>query len=231
MSCYRTRLFSLGDDKVIVHCGVIYRYYMEYMNEFRELNDVRFHGGYPEEFRRKICSAESILSDGFVLKTQANISSRVGETSKILVRAINKVKFTVESCFSHDKHVIEEFRFNKISELSRNADNFIGFAKDILIAAERYREELAKEGLKQQTISEINSLIDLLDRKRREQIEAIQSRPLTTQMRIERMNDLWRTLVELRNAAKIIFHDRPEIKALFALPRKSRNPREEKESD
>ncbi len=223
----RARMFSPCDDQVIMHSGVIKDYYLKYSELFNELNEVKFHGEFHNEIARRISEAENILSDAFVVKSQVRVSSEVTAATKLLVNSLNRLRFMVISRFSDDKQVVQEFRFSNIGELARCTDLFIGYSKDVLVMIDKYRDDLAEEGLMQKHIDDTNDKIELVDLKRRQQVETIQSRPVYTQKRIEMMNELWRLLVMIRNAANIIFVDQPEIKALFQLPKQTHKKSDE----
>lgn len=231
MNTSSARLYQLADDTVTMHGGVIKGRFIKHHLAFTNFNEVKFHDEYHNEIARKIANAAATLSDAFILKSQALATSRVDETSKKLEKNLNKVRFVVKSRFSGVKKILGEFRFNKLSEIAQHADQFIGYSKDVLIMVDKYKTELIDEGLKEDLITDIVSLIEELDCRRREQIEAIASRPVHTTNRIDTMNILWKTLVDIRDAANIIFADQPEIKALFQLPKANRNSSEEQSAD
>ncbi len=74
-------------------------------------------------------------------------------------------------------------------------------------------------GVNEEVIISYKEDLAHLEVQRHEQIETMQKRPVITQDRINKMNELWDILTLLSNAAEIIFEDEPEIRALFDLPR------------
>ncbi len=231
MGTSSARLFQLADDTVTMQGSVIRGRYLTHRDKFAEFNEVKFHAEYHNDIAKKISNAVATLSDAFILKSQALATSRVDETSKELEKSLNKVRFVVKLRFSGVKKIMGEFRFNKLAEIAPHADKFIGYSKDVLIMIEKYKAELIDEGLKADLIMDINGLIEDLDNRRREQIEAIASRPVHTTNRIDTMNELWKALVEIRDAANITFADQPEIRALFQLPKQSRSSSEEESGE
>ncbi len=219
MSQQTRRLFSMRDDHVIVHTGVIKIHYEKYGTLFNDFNEVKFNSNYHNELEAKIIKAQNNMSDAFILKSQAKETSDVKGAMQELIKNLKKISFNVESAFIDNKVVLDEFRLNRISKFSKNTDTLIGFTKDVLITVERYRDELAAEGLNDTIIATTKEKLEKLDFQRREQIEKIQTRPLRTKERIDSMNVLWKHLVELRDASNFLFDEQPEIMALFALPK------------
>ncbi len=215
------RLFQHADDKIAVQSGVIKDYFITHHSSFTEFNGVIFHEEYHNDMGKKIMTAENTLSDAFILKSQALATAKAEEASKVLVKSIGKIKFAVNSRFSDDSGIMAEFRLDKLGELSKSVDKFIGYSKDVLVVVDKYKVELAEEGLKQEQVDQIKLQITTLDTKRREQVQAIQSRPVHTKNRIDAMNALWLMLVDIRNVADNIFADQPEIRSLFQLPKHS----------
>ncbi len=214
-----TRIFTLGDDHVIVHTGVIKNRYEKHAASFTDFNNVKFHTEYHNHLAQLINDAKNTLSDGFILKSQARETAEVKDISDQLEKSLKKLSFNVKSCFIDDPKIINEFRLNRISEFSKNPDRFIGFTKDVLVMVDKYKGDLLKEGLKEETLMIISAQQEELDLQRREQIEAIQSRPVHTRERIDTMNNLWKHLVELRDASDIVFDGQEEIRVLFELPK------------
>ncbi len=215
------RQSSLTDDKLIVHAGVIKDYFMQHHLSFTEFNSVHFHPEYHNEMAIKITSAEKTMSDAFILKTQAKETAKVNDHKKSLLKSLGQIDFIVNIIFANNKTVKNEFRLNKRTEFSSNSDKFIGYAKDVLVMIENYKEDLLAGGLREEIITDIVIEIQDLDAQRRIQIETIQSRPLFTKERIEKMNDLWKQLGEIKTAASFVFEDQPELRSLFDLPKAS----------
>ncbi len=215
------RQATLNDDKLIVHTGVIKDYFMQHHISFTEFNDIYFHPEYHADLAVKINLAENTMSDGFILKIQAKETAKVADLKDNLQKSLGQVDFVVNMVYENNPTVKNEFRLNKRNEFSSNNDKFIGYSKDVLVTVNNYKEELHAGGLREETITNIVTGIQELDVQRRKQIEAIQSRPIHTKDRIDKMNDLWKHLVAIKTAAHDIFEDQPEIRSLFDLPKAS----------
>jgi len=159
------------------------------------------------------------VSDAFILKTQVRETADVKESISRLCKHLSKLGYYVKATFTETPNMANEFRINKMTETSSNADSFIGYVTDILVTTNKYRTELEEEGLKAELIIEIESELENLQIQRREQKEAIKSRPYLTFERITKMNNLWKHLVDMESASEHIFDDQPELKSLFDLPK------------
>ncbi len=219
MAQLSTRHFNVSDVQLIVHSGVVKDSYVKHQTSFEEFNSVKFHLEYASAIAGIIMAAKNTTSDGFILKEQAKETSDVKEITKKLEKSLRKVSFNVKDYFEYKPSIIKEFRLSAISQFTSNSDTFIGYTKDVLGVINKYKAELLEAGLKEDLIPIIETQLTELDTQRREQIEAIQSRPVLTKERIDTMNKLWKHLVDMRDASNIVFDESPEIRALFALPK------------
>ncbi len=219
MAQHEYRQFQLSDDQLIVHTGVVRENFIRHNGAFAELNDIKFHPEYHTDIATTISLAKNTVSDAFNLKAQAKETADVKAVSKALEKSLRKLAFNVKSRFEDQKSIQKEFRLSAISDFTTNADTFIGYIKDVLGVVNKYQAELLEEGMKEELIATIENQLNDLNKQRREQIEAIQARPVLTKNRIDTMNALWKHLVDMRDASDIVFDEQPEIRALFALPK------------
>lgn len=213
------RLYNVKDDQLIIHSEVIRDRYLKYEPHFKTFNDVKFNDEYHAGIDAKITTASNTMSDAFIVKTQAKETAEVSQASTKLLSSLEGLCFIIKSAFAGNEIVLNEMRIKELKSIARNPDSFIIFTQDLFVKVEKYKEKLIPEGLKDEHLTTIKEDLAELNKQRREQIDAIQSRPAITQDRIVKMNDLWRKLVELRDASNIVFKDQPEIQALFALPK------------
>jgi len=225
------RQSPLRDDKLITHTSVVKEHFITHREAFANFNSTVFHAAYPDEFQGKINLAEQTISDGFILKTQVRHTNKVEEHKGELVRELASIDFTVKRAFAQDPSIVNEFRLNKISEMSKNIDSLIGFSKDVHVMIQNYQTELIAEGFTNDKTDHFKKKIEDLDKLRRIQVEAMHTRPLYTKDRIMKMNQLWKQLGELKEASDIIFADELEIKALFALPKASTRSSDDEEEN
>ncbi len=219
MAQHANRQFHLSDDQLIVHVGVVKDSFVKHHSSFTEFNDFKYHPEYPADLEAGIKTAKNTMSDAFIVKAQAKETADVQDVSKALEKSLRILSFNVRGAFENSNSILKEFRLSAISEFTNNPDTFIGFTKDVLGVVNKYKPELLAVGMKEELISTIETQLVELDKQRREQMEAIQARPVLTKDRIDTMNNLWKHLVELRDASDIVFDENPEIRALFALPK------------
>lgn len=223
MSSNTIRSFNVKDDTLITLAGVARSHYLKYKMFFTGFNPAIFTEGYEDEIlARMIDEAHATTSDEFFVSHQAKETDTVQKAKKSLLRELKILSFCVMDQYRDDPVVLNEFQLDNLSRKSRNVDTFIGFAKDVLVTADTYKEGLLKSGMTAEGLVRIANAGDTLDFHRREQVEMMKSRPGVTQDRIEKVNALWRELSKMSKAANIIFFNNPEISALFALPRSVR---------
>ncbi len=219
MAQQTNRQYHLADDQLIVHLGLAKDNFTKHHSSFAEFNSVLFHPAYPSDLEASITAAKNTVSDAFIVKAQAKETADVKEISKVLEKSLRMLSFNVRAAFEDTPSILKEFRLTAISEFTINPDTFIGFGKDVLGVVNKYKVELLEVGMKEDLITTIQAQLRELDKQRREQMEAIQARPVLTKDRIDTMNNLWKHLVDLRDASDIVFDESPEIRALFALPK------------
>jgi hypothetical protein len=219
VSTQPTRLFNPKDDVIIVHSDLIRSYITEHLPRFTGLNSVKFTIDYPEQFGAVIAEAENTLSDAFIVSTQVNETSQVKESITTVGSLLNKLGYFVKDAFIQSPNTISEFRLGKIAETSQNTDQFIGFTTDVLVTVEKHLTALEAKGLNRELIMDIDTALKNLQLQRREQKEAMKARPHLTHERISKMNNLWKHLVDMRDASEHVFDDKPELKSLFDLPK------------
>jgi hypothetical protein len=219
VSYKNNRDFVVKDDIVIVHAGVTLNNYVTHQTRFEEFNPVKFSIEFVANYGLSVTAAENTMSDGFILQSQAKETSDVDGGKKVCITLLRKLEYFVDDAFAGDEKIISKFRLSKTKIFAGKTDIFIGFIKDVLVTVAEYEADLILKGLTRELIMELKDALDNLDTQRREQIEAIQSRPLHTKNRIDKMNDLWQQLVSLDKASSFVFATEPEIKKLFDLPR------------
>ncbi len=210
---------TLKDDKLITHCSVIKDHFVTHQAHFNGFNNIVFHETYHEVIQGKITLAQDTMSDAFILKRQATHTSKLEEQKSTIVRELSGIEVIVKRGFHDNQAVINEFRLNKIHEAAKNIDTLTGFSKDVVVMIKNYQAELTVEGFDITKTEAFQNSITELDTLRRNQMEAIHTRPIHTKDRIQKMNVLWQQLCELKDVSEIIFANEPELKALFALPR------------
>jgi hypothetical protein len=219
VSYKNNRDFLVKDDVVIVHAGVTRNNYVTHQARFEEFNPIKFSIEFVANYGLSVTAAENTMSDAFILQSQAKETSDVDKGKKVCVTLLGKIEYFVDDAFVDDPKIVSKFRLSNTKTFAEKTDIFIGFIKDVMVTVGEYEADLILKGLTRELIMELKDALDNLDTQRREQIEAIQSRPLHTKNRIDKMNDLWQQLVSLDKASSFVFPTEPEIKKLFDLPR------------
>ncbi len=213
----------LSDDSLMIHSEVVLDRFVVYHPRYTAFNSVKYHPDFHLSFKEMIDAGIATLSDEFVVKEQANKTAASEALKKKLGKKLNLAQLVVEDTFGDDPTRYNEFHLNNISKYIIKVDSLIGFTKDVIVLLKKNHTELLANGLHDNFIFELEALVDELDLARRAQIEMIHARPVHTKNRIEKMNDLWKTLSDLSKAAEFVFEDEPELRDLFALPKPVRN--------
>ncbi len=223
MNTKSVRLYGFSDDKLTVFAGVARDHYIKYQTSFNHFNKAVFPVDYQDRtLASKLDTARAIMSDAFILKSQAKETADVKLAIKKLLKPMKALSFIVETRFEEQPVILKEFLLTQLISKSYSADTLISFTKDTLNTIEKHREKLSESGLSQELVDTINQDCITLDQQRREQIETIKARPGITHDRIEKMNDLWKELLSINKAADVIFENQPEVKKLFELPHVTR---------
>lgn len=216
------RLFNIRDESLIIRAELFRDYYYTYREHFTAFNEVLFHENYTEEFRKAIDKASFLLSDRFILGNQIGDTQRVKNAAKELLSRLECIAFMVKSTYFDQPEILDEWRIKEMKSISKNADNFIIYASDLLVNVDKCKAELQMYGLQEAHISVARDALANLNAKRRLQVSVMQERPVQTRKRVAEMNNIWKRMVSIRNAAELIFRDQPTTKDLFKLPQKSK---------
>ncbi len=224
------RDYNLKDDDVVYPSSITFSNFKEYIADFVDIGPTKFTPEFVEEFEGALDSARSTISDSFIKSESVKHTSAIDKIKSETLGVLNKLEYHVEGAFINEEHIIKSFHLNKARDLSHHTSSFSGYLDDVVVIIIKHKEALITEGMKEsviQTLSEaINGIRKHVDLRHKVKID----RAVATQDRIRKMNHLWSFLVKLKNAAKHIFEDQPEIRALFDLP-KPKSPSDSYNSD
>jgi hypothetical protein len=213
-----TRNFTVKDDALVMHAALVKEYYVEHQERFIKLNVNKFGNEYPTVIADAIGEARNTVSDAFILMAQVKESADVKDRVGSILLLHSKLSYYIKASFE-DSITIDKFCITKTKQNSTKPDLFIGCLKDLLITIDRHMDVLTANGLRDELVTDLKNGLDDLEIQRREQKDAILSRPHHTLDRIEKMNSLWKHLTDMRDASLHIFDDRPELVSLFELPK------------
>lgn len=230
MSTTERRKSTINDDALITLAGVIRSHYIKYKMFFTSFDSVNYTENYEDTvLAASTTEAKGVLSDDFFVQGQAKETNDMINATSDLHRALGVLHYYVKIRFGENKAILREILLPKKGKKYRNADFLIGYTKDTLVKVEKYKVELVQAGLTDAIIENIENASNVLDNQRREQVEVIHSRSVTTNDRIEKINKLWKELKKLEAAARIVFFNNPEIRDLFELPKSKRKKATETE--
>ncbi len=213
------RIFNQKDDDVVVHSSLVLEYFKEHELRFRDLSSTKYSPEFTEYFTDTLDSAESTLSDMFIRAAQVRETSELGVIKDDLVKTLNKLEFYVDEAFESDPLTANEFYLANVRDYSHHVQTFIGYTQDLLVTVISYKEKLMAVDMKPDMIANISNLLEALKKQHHEQRSAIHRRARATQDRILKMNKLWEVLVKIKEGAKYVFENEPELRKLFDLPK------------
>lgn len=133
-------------------------------------------------------------------------------------KAYNTVSYFVNKAFGDNNAVRGEFMIGELHKVTDNQIGMIDLMESITVALNKYSATLIENGMSQEKIDAITPLANQLKEANSNQEVSKDSRPLGTQSRVESLNDLYKILKQISEAAPMVFEDNEvKIKA-YRLP-------------
>ncbi len=218
-----TRLSKIADATLVMHSEVIHSTFVEHQTHFQQFNAALFKEDFSVGFKEIIDEATAQISDRFIVKEQKQDTEEMNVKADELLSLAKHLRYFVETVFADNAATIERFNLGNISKLRTNIDLFIASMEDMVEILEEFLEPLIAGGYGAEKVAKLKEEVKSLRQLRREQKEMKIRRGELTKQRITKMNNLWKKLTEISDAAEILFEDDPDKQKLFALPQRSEN--------
>ncbi len=221
---------NVNDDLLIMHSEVVHSAFMEHHSKFSAFNPTIFTEDYNTHFRGVIDAALAQTSDDIILQKQVVETKEVTDAVESVMGSLAELKYFVGTAFPKESLEHKQFQLSTLSLKKRNVDTFLGLLADLVDLTVEYQERLATAGYTAEKAAHFKETVDHLRKERKEQKEMKFTRTKLTAQRIEKMNALWQTLTDIKEASEVIFIADNLNKERFALPRKKPSQKHDDET-
>lgn len=205
------RSYHLSDASMLAFAKAAAGYLGEDLTDFTNF-DSTITEEYLTEIKELVKNAEAEVSDNVILDQQVQLSDEVNKKLDDCVVIIRSVSYFVKKTFE-SKAIQNEFGLSHLADVRRSKDKMILFLRDFDKVAQKYKERLVKAGCKAELIDSVTPAYKALDEASQKSGLFKGNRPVITQDRIIKNNELWAKVQGVTNAAKVIYFDNiPKLK-------------------
>ena len=216
------RSYQLSDAAMLAHAKATAGYLGKDLADFTAF-DSTITAEYLARLKILLTQAEAGVSDSVIIDRQVQLSDEVNNKLQDCVGIIRSISYFVKKVFN-SKAIHNEFGLNSFAEVKRSKDKMILFLRDYDKVANKYKDQLIEGGCRTELIEKIGVAYKALDQASQESDLYKGNRPVITQERIIKNNELWAKVREVINAAKVIyFNNMPKLKRYMVPKAGSRN--------
>lgn len=213
------RKYRITDVVLLEHAALISQHFAKYAERFLHFNEVKYGDSFLESLQQDIKKAKKLVEESESALRQKAITTEIRELTKELIKSLQYLRVHVLDTYEDNPTKISEFNLNRITIHSPNPDVFITYCKQVLGSIALHCKELIRNGLKEEILDNTLLKLEQLNTLRSKQLKTKISRTLSTENRVNTLNQLFMKIKKLRDASVYVFNDEPEKTALFALPK------------
>ncbi len=219
MSKKALRSYNLADGVMLTNAELMHKYFTERKEQFQNFDAKTFHIDYDLHFLENINLAHTSDRDSVVIDEQAKETADVKIVIDECSERYSLIKYYVKKLFKDDIHTQNQFGLNDFRNVKQNPDKMIIFLDALLPKMEEHKTTLLEAGYPEAEMVEFFDIAKQLRKERVEQKDAKNVRTQKTKERVDKLNEVWEHLVEINEAAKLLFRKEPDEAKLFSLPK------------
>lgn len=211
------RNYNITDADLIEQAKTVHGNLCEYIDTFTAF-DSSINGGTTEQIAILTKQAENNLPDHVIADRQVQLTDIVKGKMKECRDHFQLLSYFIKKAFPESASIRNEFGENNYGKVRNSQSKMILFMQELNSVAVKYQQELTDTGAKQDYIDKISQLHNDLNQANEDQELYIGKRPVLTEERVKILNDLWKVLIQISRASKIIFASEPAKMKLFLFP-------------
>lgn len=212
------RRYNVSDAEMLSEARNFTTLVTKHLPAFSGFDSQAFSSESIEVFSTTIKGAEEMPTDNVLIDIMASSTQKANETLEKCYEEVSLTKYYAKKVFRDNKPVMNQFGYNDLTKIRKSVDKMIRFMDDLIGVVKYYESELSAGGYPEGGIGELTRLRDLLKTQRDEQKVLIKERPVKTANRIDKLNEVWQNMVQINDAANILFKDNAELRKAFSLP-------------
>ena len=211
------RIYHIKDGVLKEHGNTVLKLLPQDIGVFADF-DTTFSQQTIDDLSSSLTMAEGEVKDETLVAGIKGNTQTVTGLMQQCHKAYNRVSYFVDKAFSDNEAVQGEFRMGELHEVSNNQLGMIDVMESIAIALNKYAATLIENGMSQDKIDAIVPLAEQLKNSNAGQEVSKDERPMGTQSRVGSLNELFRQLKQISDAAPMVFEDNEAKMKAYRLP-------------
>lgn len=220
------RDFNISDAELIEHAETVVATLPSDMPTFTAF-DSTFTADYIPQLQGVIADAKDYPTDDVMIDEMAEQTLEVERVFTACYNDYKTIAYFVRKAFADNPAIRNQFGLNDIEQARKNQPKMVVFMESLAKTAAKYLGQLTDAGCKPELILGLPEKAAELNEVNIVQEKFKNDRAINTQDRIRALNQVYRLLQPLHDAAAIIFSDDPVRFSIYTMPQSgssSENP-------
>jgi len=200
------RLYSMSDAIMLEKASVMHAALVDSLADFTNYTTL-FDQTYADDWMAEIMVALQTPTAEQVGDMGSSYTQVVLEKMAECRKAFGGMKFFVREAFPNNVGVQNEFGFDDYAEARNKQPLMVYFMQRLHFTATKYANQLLAAGCPQARIDGLQALANQLFVVNVEQEAFLKNRPNSTAERITILNNVWKQLIRVSEAGKVIYAD------------------------
>ena len=202
----KSRIYKGSDARLIETSRTIHALFVSNLADFTAF-DAKLNAAYAAQWKDLMDRCTAKESNSLLLSRQTQITAAMQDKMKQARKKYQMIKYFASEAFNSKPEIMNEFGAAEFKMARNSQPVMIFFLKRLHTTAEKYKPELLAAGCSESVIDSIKTTQEELESTNITQDSYIQSRPVITTQRLDMMNECFRTLSRVVNAAKVVYFD------------------------
>ncbi len=215
------RRYNISDAKMVIRAGVVSSLFVEDEETFTDYSLALFHEEYLTIFKNKINMIYTTLSDKEIHKNLAIHTQNVERCIEEIQLVYAKIMIFANIAFFEDEVTLKLVGKGSIKSFKSSHNSFQCNMNRVALIFKSEKTSLIKAGCSEACIEEFHLLCEKLIGIHEDQENYKITRTGLTKERIKLLNDIYGTMVQLNEVAKVVWADDKEYASRYDLPQSS----------
>jgi hypothetical protein len=211
------RTFKFTDARLLEHAEVVEAILPGDLPDFTAF-DATITGDYVTQLQQAIDAAKAISPDYVVIDEMAEETQKVEKAMDDSYEDYKTLAFFVRKAFKGNPAVQNQFGKNDVQKARKSQPRMVVFMESLAKTAEKYSAELVAAGCSQALIDGLPARVVALHDSNIVQEKFKKDRGLTTQDRVQLLNQVYELLKPIHEISTIIYADNPQKLKNYRMP-------------
>lgn len=220
------RDFNISDAELIEHAETVVATLPSDMPTFTAF-DSTITADYIPQLQAAIADAKDYPTDNVMIDEMAEQTLEVERIFTACYDDYKTIAYFVRKAFADNPAIRNQFGLNDIEKARKSQPKMVVFMESLAKTAAKYESQLLSSGCNAELINGLSNKAIALHNANIAQEKFKNDRAINTQDRIKALNQVYRLLQPLHDAAAIIYSDDPVRFSIYTMPQSgssSENP-------